>query len=241
MEKTIEFKDFTLQECIDDGLVCKGDMAPNYTGLVVIKDIEGNVLLRKKNLVVLRGRTFSLEKLFNLTIPNEVSGSYISNTNRSVCLFRAGTNGTLVGQPFQPTAVNYDEEGLSVEVPFRSLAVGEEFSIDPIDESVYYTDERIVGVGEDEVRHYYSKRLNIDSAFKPVWEFNKDTNTAYIKTTLKIGASDFRGEKINELGLFFADQSGDTFTDMEMFSRITFDTESFPADKELTIEYYIFV
>jgi hypothetical protein len=104
------------------------------------------------------------------------------------------------------------------------------------------------GEGEAETTSYFLKRINTGNAangFRSAWTVDRETNTAYVKSILELDALDARDRKINELGLWLGNEeetaSGSVFSDLELATRITFDTESLSGEKEVTVEYYIFV
>jgi hypothetical protein len=90
---------------------------------------------------------------------------------------------------------------------------------------------------------YYLKRTDIERGFAPEWQVDPDKEQACVKCVLELSDLDCRGKKINELAIMIARQvSGatPTFDRVEMFSRITFDTESMGGTKDLIVEYYLF-
>ncbi len=213
---------------------------------IIIKTPQGKVLLVKNNLIVLRGRTLALEKLFDLDLDGEFPPDYIINRARKICLFKVGTGGTLPDDPFNPIVVQYGERDLASPAPFRTLvpSLGDVFIPD---EAERYFGENITSGGPDgDVLDYYLKRINISTEFEPEWEFDQATNTVAVKMVLKLDDNDTKDMLINELGLFAAEVGVDagtgvvTFNDPEMVSRITFDTESMSGNKEILIDYYIF-
>lgn len=63
-----------------------------------------------------------------------------------------------------------------------------------------------------------------------------------MKISLEISEKDARGSLISELGLFSAKKNGNVYTDYELFSRVTFQTEPLneSLNKALLINYYVF-
>jgi len=270
--KTLVFEDHSLKDLLSDGLIsdlprekfeefqsenCKKifvrkdanefdtmKSTPCLRGIAVFKDTDGKVLLVKKNLVVLRGRTFSLEKIFDLDLDGSfaaITPEYVGNRSRHICLFKIGSGGTLPSDPFNPIVVQPGERDLAEAKSFRTLVpdLGDVFTAE---EAERYYGEIITSGGPDgDVYDYYLKRINLSNNFTPEWNFDIATNTTAVKVTLKIDNGDASGQLINELGLYIAQVgAGPTFTDVEMISRLTFDTEPMSTNKEVTIEYYIF-
>jgi hypothetical protein len=210
-------------------------------------DDFGNKVLEKDNLIVLRGRTFALEKLFDSPIDPTTSG-YKVNMNRTICIFKIGSGGCDVNSaPFQPFTPLYSDENLATPVPFV------------IEDSQKYADQlktdnpSIIEAMTDADKHrYYLPSLKSNGSAEyygkvfevaPQWVFNKDTNEVYKKIMIKVDANEARGFLVNELGLVIAeyDSATNTYVDDELFSRVTFDTESLTSlTKTLLIEYLIF-
>jgi len=82
--RKLEVRDNTIEQMLNDGFINKNDFlnSMGLGGVAVFRDRAGNVLLRKKNLVTLRGRIFTLNKLF-------------TNSNRNV-------NDAKLNVPFDP-------------------------------------------------------------------------------------------------------------------------------------------
>jgi hypothetical protein len=304
----------------DEADICQNKY-PSIGGLVLVKNRRGDVLLRKNNLVVFRGRLFALEKIFGQpfntpfsfmpnrnagnergsnpeTISSLTNGVNIGNDlrnllNRKVCLFSIGEGGVATNAWFSPSVVPPTSTALTQRIAFCDTASSDYL----VNTNFYHAEE--LAEGAESSKCYY-KRLNTKDAgdnFLPHWVFDTTTNTLAMMTTLHINESylsnpsDGQIKRINELALYMANESenytqltpnvsgiGDytvgttipndvyilddgvytavygeftegvtyfkkgpsTFTDIEMFSRITFDTESLYANKELIIEYYIF-
>jgi len=242
------------KKIIEDGfnLVDKSSLGlvqPKLRGKVVIKDDNGNVILEKDNMIVLRGRVFALETLFSDL--NE-DPEYLKNLNRTVCLFKMGNGGTPVSSPFQPYTPNHTDLDLASPLPFRIVDANDSRTqLTTAEQQVYYGD--VVSTLNPDVREYYYKRFeNVD----PEWRIDKIGNEAYKKMVLHVNELDFkttptgnvddpytRNAIVNELGLFFAHYNtvSNKYEDIEMFSRICFNTEALKsATKAITIEYYIF-
>lgn len=219
-----------------------------FKGHAVFCDENGNVLLEKDNTIVLRGRTFALEKIFGIS-SSGLGLNYNTQDlpNKKVCLFRCGTGGCIEGQPFNilPTASNCAK--LSSEIPFRPVIAGESLT--------NYTDIR---TGSDNIQYYWSKKFD-----SMVMDHNRSegkTSTTedevYVKLTLKITEDDFatipttningdieykRSTFINELGLYIANEDNGNYRNYELFSRLTFESEPlFNNTKVIIIYYYIY-
>jgi hypothetical protein len=214
-----------------------------------ILDEFGNTVLKqeKDNLIVMRGRTYALEQLFNDPIDPTTSG-YKVNMNRTICLFKVGSGGADVNSaPFQPFTPLYSDEDLAIPVPFVTQDSdkydSQEKTNNPsIIETMSSAQKKIYynpTIRENGTTEYYSKVFEV----KPQWVFNKSTNEVYKKIMLKVNANEARGYMVNELGLLIGeyDQANNQYLDTELFSRVTFDTESLTSlTKGLLIEYLIF-
>lgn len=218
---------------------------PAIGGVAIFKDPAGNVLLRAKNLVVARGRIFSLENLFKLDINPTVEDikDFRQDRSRSVCLFSIGSGGTLPDDPWNPLIVNPWETAINTPIPFRSYtpSLGDSLPVEL--ENIYYGKEEIeVGPDSAPAIQYFLKRMNINTNFVPEWHVDKKTNVCAVKNVLNIDKNDARGSKISEIAFFLASPKAgvNNFEGFEMFSRITFDTESLHDNKSLTVEYYTF-
>jgi hypothetical protein len=212
-----------------------------------IIDEFGNTILKqeKDNLIVLRGRTFALEKLFNDPI-DPVSSGYKVNMNRTICLFKIGAGGAdIESAPFQPFTPSYNDEDLALPIPFviedsNKYSDPEKTNNPSIIDSMSEEHRKIYHLPQirnNGTSEYYAKVFEV----KPQWVFNKTTNEVYKKIMLKINENEARGFMVNELGLLIAERDGNVYKDAELFSRVTFDTESLTSlTKSLLIEYLIF-
>jgi hypothetical protein len=229
------------------------------TGIVSMKDkATGKVVFQKRhNLIVLRGRTFALEKLFNDTIDtfgvNDGVRPYISDLDRKVIAFSVGKGGAPASDPFAPYApppIGVNGVGLAQRVPFRLHDTAKATSGDPLlyipsgEMGNYGGAEAIVG--QSTQFYYYLKHFD---SRDPVWMFDEAKNTVYKQITMTLTADDCRtatSNWINELCLYFSRVGGSdvrggvNFANPEMFSRITFPTEYLSANKALEIVYNVY-
>jgi len=248
--KVLTFKDEfnNINEEISRTVSTDTNNTTNLKGVVkFINPDTGETIFEKENLIVLRGRTFALEKLFGVPI---TGSPYIQNLNRSVALFKIGKGGTPEGDPFNPIVPEYFHTSLSDEVPFitvdpNKLTSGDiekasnpsivtELSIDQ--QHKYYMP--VVDTLDPEVTHYYGK--NFEDA---EWVFDEVNNEVYRELSLFISAIDARGKYINELGLFIAeyDEVNNEYLNLELFSKLTFDTEPLSNNtKSILIQYRIY-
>jgi hypothetical protein len=227
-----------------------------FRGHVVLRDENGDIILEKDNMIVLRGRTFALEKLFDSTasgsgFPTGAS-AYIENLNRKICLFKIGKGGAPISSPFSPDAVSYEDTDLVEPIPFVIHdPTGTE--LDPDNNSIiedlptriankphkYQLGVNSTIISTTGSKDYYAKTFDAD----PEWYYNLTDNEVYKKITCSIGLIDARNEIVNELGLFFGSYDNVTgiISNVEMFSRITFDTESLSnPTKQIIVEYYVY-
>jgi len=222
---------------------------PSIRGKVRFLDDEGNVILEKDNLIVLRGRVFALEKLFN---DMNTEGSYVTNNNRELILFKIGTGGAPENDPFQPYTPSFDDTDLASPIPFKVVDANDTNTTLTTEEQDIYYDSKLNEI-DTTLTEFYCKRFDV---IDPVWNIDTVNNEVYKKMILKINTTDFRtvptgnpeqpytrDANINELGLYFASYNDTTneMEDIEMFSRLTFSTEPLTnLSKTVTIEYYIF-
>jgi hypothetical protein len=227
----------------------------SFVGIATMKEkdfvnnITGRTLFKHRhNLIVLRGRTFALEKLFDDPIGSNGGGSYISDLNRKIIGFRVGKAGTPAGDPFAPIAPSPLDLNLGERVPFRlhdtdSIGEGDPRTFIPPEEISNYGDPTIVDPAKT---LYYMKHFDNRD---PEWVWDDTTNEVYKKIMLSITNNDCRTEvanRIDELSLITARYNGldihgaSIFVNPEIFSRITFPSEFLSGDKGLEIEYRIY-
>jgi hypothetical protein len=201
------------------------DNYTNHKNFIKILDADTKEVLvsRRENLVVHRGRTFALEKLYNDSY--NASPYPTNNLSRKINLFSVGTGGCNSGTPelaIPPTPL---DTNLTTIIPFISS------SSDNADHSIYP-----IATHEGSVYNYYYKRFEV---IDPVWYLDRTSNTVYKKLELLVDVTDARDPgTISELGLFFSGNSD--FSDPEMYSRVTFPTENISGSKRLQIEYYTY-
>ena len=249
MDKIIRLSDDLF---VKDKVVNKLINDPYLRGHVCIRDHKGNIILEEDNLIVLRGRTFVLEKLFDTTIG--VDSGYIRNLNRKICLFKIGSGGAdIEAAPFDPVVPAYSNMNLTTPFPF--ITVDSEKNLDAEKASntsivtalsqaetlIYYD---MVSETPDPARpsyviyHYYAKKFEAEQ-----WYINKTNNEIYRQLTLRISEKNARNEILNELGLYIGQYNdpGNNYSNLELFSRITFDSEPLGnANKQLVIDYIIY-
>lgn len=193
-----------------------------------VDPVSGRVLFRRKNIVTLRGRTFALENLYKDLAPAE--SGYVRDLLRQINLFKVGSGGAPINDPFSPIAPSALDLDLVNPVAFRTVnrLVAETALLD--EEVPIYQ----LPVVDGDYTYYYGKRFeNTD----PEWVLDKDKNTVYKVLNLMISPKDVRNAKINELGLVF---STSEFGSPELYSRVTFDTESFTEIKGLLFQYFTY-
>lgn len=210
------------------------DSGINIKGKVEILDKFGNVLLRKNNLVVQRGRAFILEKLFEDSKDKNHNAIYDRNNHtrpilRRPCLFTIGTGGaqstgnSSVSSP-SPFLPSYSDIAMTAQVPFiTGSGTGG---------NTYFKQE-----GDK----YYAKKFdNVE------WGYSESTNEVYKKIILTINSNEARGYTINELGLMVGkpsyNASGDmvTVTDLDLMTRVTFTGIPLTGSDSFTINYYLY-
>jgi hypothetical protein len=219
------------------------------------------VFQMRKNLIVLRGRTYALELLFANAIGSQgVNGPpapYVSDLSRRIITFMVGNGGAPPSDPFNPYAPPPTGPAgvlLASPIPFRFHDTSQSGSGDPSlfipgDEIQNYADGVLVPGGTPTQFYYWQKNFDV---LVPAWYFSESENTVYKAVEMSVTVDDCRtavGNNINELGLFFGkpgpgsglDANGaDVFVNTEMFSRITFATEFMSTGKSLAIEYRVY-
>jgi hypothetical protein len=227
-------------------------------GIVTMTDETGRVVFsERKNLIVLRGRVFALEKLFNDGIDTfGVNGGlqpYITDLNRQIISFGVGKGGAPASDPFAPYApppTGANGVALANRVPFRLHDTSKSASGDPLlyvpggEIGNYGGAENIVG--QPTQFYYYMKHFD---SRDPVWFFDEAKNQVYKQITMSVTPNDCRTSTsnwINELCLYFSRvagvdaRGGVSFANPEMFSRITFPTEYLSANKALEVQYNVY-
>ena len=190
----------------------------------------GTSFLIRKNLVVQRGRSFALERVHGIAPP--VNAGYINDLQRTILLFGVGTGGTPTDNPFAPIPPTPSDVALTNPVPFRV--------VDPTDLS---TAIATVDVPSYPVYTTVNSKKNYNykvfDQTQTQYVVNKVDNKIYRKIPLYISPSDCRGYKLNEIALFFCTGS---YTNIEMYSRATFDSESMSQStgKGLLVNYYTY-
>lgn len=216
---------------------------PGPRGRVVARDgSTGEALFERDNIIVLRGRVFALEKMFEDAVPPGTSQggyAYARNLSRTVCLFCVGSGGAPASDPFSPYAPAFSDVAMTTPEPFRVVDPADPAGFPPLtaaEQLVYYSPVTD-GAG---VTRYYSKRFE---ELDPEWVVDTSGNEAYKKLVLRVGELDCRGRTVSELGLQVAayDAASNEMSDVELLSRLTFPTESLadPA-KVIVVEYYVY-
>lgn len=231
--------------------------------VTIVDDETGETLLDKDNLIVLRGRTFALEKMFG--VPNTLEGVDFNTSNlekKTICLFKAGRGGTIEGQPFNVIpAIEADCSELGEEIPFRvKLYENEERPEGYYDlrDVTYSTDDGATVKGN--YKGYYAKTFDSITWGRNEAVYADDQDEVYVKLTLKISEDDFktvpvtdengkitltRHTFLNEIGLCIANHVKsdlqDRMDNIELATRICFESEAFyNSTKSSTLYYYIY-
>jgi len=231
--------------------------------VTMIDDETGETILDKDNLIVLRGRTFALEKMFG--VPNNLDGvDYNSNNlaKKTICLFRAGRGGCVEGQPFNVLpSIDPDCRELGEPIPFRIKLYENE------EKPEGYYDLKEINFSNDDgntvagnYKGYYAKTFESITWGRNEKVYSDDDDEVYVKLTLKIDAEDFktipvrdennnvtltRNTFLNEIGLCIANHVSTSLTDkmedIELVTRINFQSEPYMNQtKTSTLYYYIY-
>jgi hypothetical protein len=256
----IQHKDITVVDSLktDDVYDIKNMKKPVtlLRGHVTWIDNEtGNIIVDKDNLIVMRGRTFALEKMFGQANTLEADYNTQNLDGKKICLFKVGNGGCVDGQPFNVLPViPSDCRELGNEIPFRLVFDGE-------DKPDGYYDVKTVDEAAG-TRGYYAKTFdNLEWTRElPDGTNPEDTDEICVKLTLQLTEDDFktvpeidenglteynRHTFVNELGLCIANQVKNDVTDrmdnIELATRICFESEPYMnATKSSTIYYYIY-
>lgn len=210
--------------------VCKKHNVNLKDNFLIIRDKEtGEILNAANNLVLHKGRTLALRKLFNI-LPSGVNQDTMNQ--RSVCLFGIGSGGTPVSNPFQPTPPTSLDSDLNTRIPFRIIDTTRGTRLTAEEQNIY-TDQ----ANEGTTQKFFKKAFNSVELVT-----NPDQDEVYVKIGLEINEKDARGGLISELAVYSAKKAGNVYTDYEVFSRITFQTESLneSTNKALLINYYVY-
>ena len=232
MYKNLHFKE-SLENVKDVLELSNKENISNKNYIRMVDKNSGKILInRRENIVTHRGRTFALEKLYEDV--NDSSDYPIKNHQRIINLFSVGSGGCQVGSPFDPILPTPLDTNLTTPIPFKETSAGNAVDIDLAKYPVAPTVSVLSGKDL-----YYHKRFKI---LDPEWLISRNTNTVYKKLELLIDMDDCRtsinnDDTINELGLYF---STDTFTQPELYSRVTFPTEPLTGNKKILVEYYTF-
>lgn len=210
------------------------DLKKNF---MVIRDKEtGEVLQVANNLVVQSGRIFTLKKLFSILNTNGATASNSSSLDnlhqRTVCCFGIGSGGTPQNDPFNPTAPTAKDVGLSTKIPFRTVDSSSGTQLTS-EEQQKYIDENVSST----TKTYYKKTFESMELIH-----NADNDDVYVKLGLEVSDKDARNTIVSELALFSALKAGNNYSNFEIFSRITFQSEPLntTTNKALLINYYIY-
>lgn len=207
----------------------------NGRGFLVIKNSDDEVLKIVANKVVFRGKVYVLEMLFNKDIDPMIDGAYLNDRGRAICGFQIGSGGVVSGET-TPVEVGELDVALANRHPFRTIDhnVGQQ-DLTELERNQYF--DKLSAGGVDK---YFGK-----AASSTEWAVDKSTNTVSTVTTAEVTKLDARETTLNEVGIYLArkDSSGAyvTFTNLELFSRLTF--KSIPIEDETVfkLQYHLFV
>jgi hypothetical protein len=217
--------------------------------VIMVNNEDGSTIVDKDNVIVLRGRTFALEKMFGVN--NELNLGYDTSNldSKRICLFKVGDGGCVdESQPFNLLSVAPDCTELGHELAFR-------LAIDGEDKPVGFFQAKELDDESGNIGYYCKAFDNIE------WVFNSNTNDEVaVKLTLTIEEDDLktivgldenneteytRSCFINEIGLCIANgdttDTSDSMSNIELATRLTFESEPmFNQLKSITIYYYIY-
>jgi len=234
-------------------------------GHVIVKDLEGNVILEKDNLVLLRTRIYLFEHLFKSNPPAPYNNDI--DNDRFICLFKIGQGGADVNAtPFNPFVPKFSDTDLAQPVPFIIVDPDKSDDIEkeanpsfvtelPVfrknvgNESVPYNKYFLPVDNQDGSLSYYGKIFENDNNDTSNWNINTETGEVSYTLKLKIEPTEARGFMVNEIGLLLAKPSINNYNiitnianDYKLATRITFDTESLTSlSKGLEIDYVMYI
>lgn len=219
--------------------------------LMIVDNQTGETTVDKENLVLMRGRTFALEKIFSSISTFNNTYNQTNFANKKICLFKVGTGGCVTGEPFTvKETINPLDTDLYEPMPFKILPAGSD--PDPM-----YADLRQYEANDHNAYNaYYAKKFdNIE------WIYNSTSNDEVaIKLTLSITEDDFKTQVkidennmtsfirrtyLNELGLCIANVNPTTGEitggTIELATKICFSSEPYYNPlKSSTLYYYIY-
>ena len=228
-------------------------------GHVVFRDpLTNEILFEKDNLITQRSRAYILELISGMSsgvsefVDNETKVDENGETwqkVRTLCLFKIGNGGAdIQNTPFESISPNFNDTDLFNPVPFiiydpmKSLSDSKKANPSYVEE-MYDEDKNTYYLpfeqADNSVRYYGKKFDSMNSKLF----VNRANGECYLKFNLELNVHEARGQLFNELGLLIGryDPSDNTYKDVELFSHITFDTNSLKSLKrDLVIEYYIY-
>ena len=207
--------------------IIKNTASKKHNFIIVRDPNTGAILQTRKNLVIRRGREFSLRKMFNIPYSSETT---VQLGNRFINLFGIGTGGTPSSEPFTPLVPTPGDSELNNPVPFRIAPSSTPLSGS---DALKYFDGRTMSSNIS----YYKKTFT--NATLILDDANDDY---YCKLTLNIDSTDARGSIISELGLYTSMLSNGIYSNPLMATRVTFQSEplTIGTNKGLEIEYYVY-
>ena len=232
--------------------VIKGKSTLLHGRVEMFDNETGELIFRKNNLVLLRGRTFALEKMFDTPNTLDMGYNVTDLASKKICLFKIGNGGADPANPFTLLAgvVNPNNTSLVNEIPFVISNEGEE-------KPEKYFDLKAMNDGTSN-NAYFAKTF--DS-----YEYFMNTNTedeVGVKLTISLEPEDFattpikdengyttytRSTFINEIGLCIGNVVTDSdgkMTDVqnvELISHLTFSSEPYTSPlKSSTVYYYLY-
>ena len=218
-------------------------------GHVIIKDpSNGNIIVEKDNLVVMRTRVFLFEQLFKVN-PPDYYNCQIDN-DRSICLFKVGQGGADVNSAsFSPFAPKFSDSDLAQPVPFITVNPDKDSDAE-LDANPSIVSE----LSDDQTKMYYLPTENPDGSVSYYgkvfesdskgWVIDNNTGEVAYSLSMKINENECRGYILNEIGTVLAtyDEDTNTYLNYELATRITFDSESLSSlTKGIEIEYIFYI
>lgn len=232
--------------------VVKGKSTLLHGRVELYDDETGELIFRKNNLVLLRGRTFALEKMFDM--PNTLDMGYntANMETKKICLFKIGNGGADPANPFTLLAgvVAPNNTSLVNEIAFKIQEEGE-----PKPDK--YFDLKNMNDGTNNMA-YYCKTFDEAEYF-----MNSNTEDEVgVKLTISLEPGDFcttmsvdengykvykRSTFINEIGLCIGNpvlDQNNKVTDIrniELITHCTFESEPYMNPlKSSTVYYYLY-
>jgi len=181
--------------------------SPETKNFIDVFNSKNEHVYRGYNIVVDKGRLFTLQNTFNFMTDSNLNKR--TKPNLWASAFSVGDGAAPANNPFSPIAPNLVDTQLFNRVPF------------------FAENTNRTNTDGDVSKPKYWSNTNIKDFTSVAYVNNASTGEMYYEITLVIDYSECKGKNINELGLYLANHtlSGATVTnktEFTLFSKITF-------------------